>query len=378
MNKTQNKYPEQYIRLQKVLKKRDLDAVLAISFENVYWLSQSLIHTQKSIPDRLAIVLSIRGEDPVFLVCSIEESLVRSDSWIKDIRCYEEFEQSPIQALAEIMHKKGLSKGKIGLEKHYLCASYYEELKSILPKAEWINISKDFEKLRMIKTEREIEILQKAALNTEKAMIDTFLESKPGDAEKDVLNRIILKTLNAGGMEANGSFGSGPKSAVAHPIADNTPLEKGGIVSVDFGASFQGYYSDLGRTAVVEKSSDRQNKIYHDLYDVQRRCIDMIRPGVKVSDIFKAAYNGLNEAGLELSLSHVGHGIGLIMHEEPMLSPFNDLTLQENMVINIEPFYVTDEGYHSEDTMLVTTEGAKIFSNYYDHSSIIPITAKGK
>ncbi len=368
--------PEQYARVQENLKKLNLDGMLAISLENFYWLSGALVTTMKSIPDRIGAVLSILDEDPVLLTCSIEESLVVDATWIKDVRTYEEFKQSPIVVLADIMRQKGLGKGRIGVEMDYLVACYYEELKRELPEVELVDVSVLYRKMRMVKTPREIKILSHAAFATEEAMTRTFWEAKPGDREIDVLNNMIIKTMQAGGSQPSGSFGTGPKSAVAHPFADESPLRNGDIVSVDFGACFDGYYSDIGRTAVVGASGERQNRIYQSLYDVQRRLIDMVRPGVKACDIYFKAVELLHAAGIDLSLSHVGHGLGLSIHEEPLLSPFCEQPLLENMIINIEPFYVTDEGYHSEDSMIVTKDGVELLSTFADHSKIIPITNK--
>lgn len=369
---------EQYKRVQEALKKKNIDAMLAISMENFFWLSQSLINTMKSIPDRLGIILSPLDEEPTVLVCSIEESLVRDDSWIQDIQTYEEFTQSPIAVLADIMQKRGLSHSRIGIEMDYIVAKYYNELKRELPNVELVDVSSLYKELRMVKTTQEINILSYAARSTEEAITKAFWESQPGDREVDVLNNMIIKTLKAGGAQPNGSFGTGAKSAIAHPIADESVLKQGEIVSVDFGACYGGYYSDIGRTAVVGQSSIKQNKIYTALYDVQRYLIDMVRPGIKACDIYFKAVELMEKAGIKLSLSHVGHGIGLVLHEDPLLSPLNDQILMENMVINIEPFYVTDEGYHSEDTLLVTSDGYKILSDFADHSKIIPIIKKGE
>lgn len=370
--------PEQYRRVQEALKEKNLDAMLAISMENFFWLSQSLVTTMKSIPDRLGIVLTPLNEEPTILVCSIEESLVRDDSWIQDIQTYEEFTQSPIAVLAEIMRKRGLSHSRIGIEMDYIVARYYDELKRELPDIELVDVSDTYRKLRMIKTPKEIEILAYAARSTEEAITRAFWEAKPGDKEIDVLNNMIIKTLKSGGSQPSGSFGTGPKSAIAHPIADKSPLKNGEIVSVDFGACYGGYYSDIGRTAVVGQSNARQNEIYTSLYDVQRYLIDMVRPGIKACSLYFKAVELLEKAGLKLSLSHVGHGIGLAIHEDPLLSPLNEQVLMENMIINIEPFYVTDEGYHSEDTLIVTSDGCRILSDFADHSKIIPITEKGE
>ncbi|MCR4398726.1 MAG: Xaa-Pro peptidase family protein [Firmicutes bacterium] len=364
---------QQYQRVQDTLRTKNLDGLLAISMENVYWLSEALIKTQKSIPDRLAVVLCPLGEHPTMLVCSIEESLVRRDTWISDLRTYVEFAQSPVSAVADIMRSRGLDRGRVGIEKGYVCALHYEEFLRELPGVAWVDVSADFERMRMIKTPREIEIIRHAAVSTEKAIMEAFRESKPGDTERAVVNRIILKTLEAGADAASGTFGAGPKSAIAHPFADDSPLRPGDIVSVDFGGEFRGYHSDLGRTAVVDKPSDRQERLYTQLYDIQRRLIDGVRPGVKACELFRKADEWMRRAGIPISLPHVGHGLGLALHEYPLLSPFNEEPLQEDMVINIEPFHVADEGYHAEDTMVVRKDGAELLSDFADHSRIIRI-----
>lgn len=370
---TYKSLPDQYLRVQKTLKERNIDAIVAFSLTNFYWLSNAYVKTMESIPDRLGAVISIADEDPVLLTCSIEESLVLDDSWIKDVRTYEEFKQSPIAVLAEILREKGLSKATVGIEMDFLAAQFYDELKYELPEVKLVNVAKDFLLMRMVKTPREIEILSHASFATEKAMVESFYAAREGQLETDVLNNIYIRTLKSGGAQPSATFGVGPKSALAHPFAEEKPLAHGHIVSVDFGANFKGYNSDIGRTAVVGCSNDRQNKIYTSLYDVQRRVIDMIKPGVKASDLYYECVRRLHDYGIDLSLSHCGHGLGLGLHELPIFSPLCDIIIEENMVVNVEPFFVTDEGYHSEDSMLVTKDGVKLLSTYADHSHIIQI-----
>ena len=88
--------PGQYMRVQNKMQEKHLDAIIAFSLENFYWLSGTYITTMQSIPDRLGAVVCILDEDPVLLTCSIEEMQVRAESWIKDVRTYEEFKESPI------------------------------------------------------------------------------------------------------------------------------------------------------------------------------------------------------------------------------------------------------------------------------------------
>jgi Xaa-Pro aminopeptidase len=227
--------------------------------------------------------------------------------------------------------------------------------------------------MRMVKTQREIDILSYGAFETEKALTTGVWEARPGDRELDVSNNMIFKALHAGGIVSGIlTFGAGKKSIIAHPTADKIPLKYGDILSIDFAATFEGYYADINRTAVVGEYDERQDRLYTSLYDVQRYLIDMVRPGVKACDIYFKAIELLHAAGLDLAISHVGHGLGIGLHEDPLLSPVCQQPLLENMVINIEPFSVsTGEGYSAEDTMLVTKDGAKILSSFADHSKIL-------
>src|SRR5262245_2285856 len=102
-------------RLEGLVRESGYDAVVATSLANVYYASSALVMTQASIPDRLAsVVWPARGE-PVFVVCSIEASLARRDSWIKDIREYEEFATSPVALIAEALSKSAQPLKQVGV-----------------------------------------------------------------------------------------------------------------------------------------------------------------------------------------------------------------------------------------------------------------------
>ncbi|HET8629793.1 MAG TPA: aminopeptidase P family N-terminal domain-containing protein, partial [Thermomicrobiales bacterium] len=100
-------------RMRAALASADLDAVIALSPENVFYLSRALILTQRYIPDRLAVVVWPREGEPTFIVCAIEQELARQDSWIADLRTYVEFRDSPVALLADVLAERGLARGRL-------------------------------------------------------------------------------------------------------------------------------------------------------------------------------------------------------------------------------------------------------------------------
>ena len=122
-------------RLKEKMAETGVDAVVAVSPENTYYLSGVFIRTQISVRDRLALVVWPTGDEPTYIVCNIEESLARAHSPIKDIRTYVEFAESPIAKLAEVLEDRGLARGTLGIEERFFTAHSYHELQRRAPKA---------------------------------------------------------------------------------------------------------------------------------------------------------------------------------------------------------------------------------------------------
>lgn len=165
-----------YEKLKQEMKKQNFDVVIAISPENVLYFSETYIQTQKSIRDRLAIAVLPLEQDPAMIACVIEEPTVENECWIKDRRYYFEFKESPIQFLVDVLTERGLLNKRIGIEMDYLSAAYYRELMQRLPNVKIESCLHTFNVVRSIKEEREIEILQHAALVTRDAYTEAISE----------------------------------------------------------------------------------------------------------------------------------------------------------------------------------------------------------
>lgn len=175
-----------YDRLKKYMAEDGIDVAVIISPANTIYFSETYIMTQKDIPDRLAItVLPLSGE-PAIIACCIEQNTVDSETWIKDRRYYVEFQQSPIDFLADVLEERGLADARIGIELGYLTASYYQELMHRMPNINLVNCKRIFEKVRMIKEPKEIKYLADAANITRVAMEKGLQEVHPGCTEREL------------------------------------------------------------------------------------------------------------------------------------------------------------------------------------------------
>lgn len=364
-------------RLKNLMKEKAIDVVIALSPENVLYSSSANIITQKMLRERLALTVFTQNDEPVFIVCGIEESLAQEDSWIKDIRTYVEFKESPIEVLVKVLKEKGLEDSNIAIEKKYLSAHYYEELVGLLPSRKFIESESIFDRLRAIKSPVEIEILRRAATITRETMDEVFAEVKPGDTEKQIANRLISRLLEKGANEHEFVvLSTGKRSKLIHPIPQDIPLKEGDVVKVDFGGKFDGYYSDVARTYLVGNVDSRKEYILSSLAEIHRQVISNAKVGAKFSELYNLCKGLFIEKGMPFFMPHIGHSMGIGLHEEPILSPLNHDTLEENMILNIEPICIdqqSDSGYHIEDLVLITKNGPEILtgSSLNEHPLII-------
>ena len=352
-----------------------LDLLLAASLENFTYITDTYLLSHLIIPDRLCMALMPREGDPWAFICHNEERQTRSDTWITDINTYVEFRETPMRALAELLKDRGLGSARIGIEKKFLAACYVEELAASLPEATLVGADPVFDAARAVKTPAEIEILTKAAISTEKAILASFQAAKPGDTEKKVADDMTARVLNAGATSRWIVFAAGENTAVNHPFPGSKTLVRGEILRVDFGAVFGGYQSDVARTAVIGPPNEEQRSIYKRLLEVQRETISAARPGARACDVYNTYKRGIEKRGLPLISQAIGHGLGIGLHEFPVLQADEKAELKPGMVLNVEPAVVDSKRfvYHKEDLFVVTEDDPKILTTVMDTEDLYVI-----
>ena len=354
-------------RLRALMAKENHEVVVVMSPENTLYFAETYIMTQTAVRDRLAIMVIPIDKDPILIGCSIETENIEAETWIKDKRYYTEFVHNPVAVLANVLKEKGYENSKIGLELSYLMVNYYQDLVSLLPKAEFLNCTHLFDKIRMIKDQKELGILTRAAQSTLKMMLKALQDTHPGDTEEMFASKVKTNMLNDG-AEAIAFFmiGTGKDTLMAHKVADKTILQDGEICRIDWAGLYNPvYWSDVARTFIIGKEEPSMLNHIKNFAEVYYKTIDMMRPGVKPSELFLFCKKQMEEKGLQFTPPHIGHSIGLILHEFPMLSPKEDITLEENMVFNVEPACITPNGrkIHMEDLIQITATGYKVLSD---------------
>src|SRR5262249_37286651 len=283
----------------------------------------------------------------------------------------------PIIAFADLLKERGLVKGRIGYESTRLHAQAYLDLRRVLPDIELVPVDHPVEAVQSVKTPTEIEQLRYAAQTTLEAVLDAAAKAKPGDSELSVSANISHQITSNGGIYAFMVFSSGARALGAHPEASRQPLEEGTIWRVDLGGRFFEFmHSDLARTGVVGEANTRQQEIMAALHAIQHAGFEAIAPGRAAKDVFNAVDSEFKRQGLPFSMPHVGHGLGIGLHEPPILEPKNDTPLEPGMVINVEPMVkLEDQGecYHTEDLALVTEDGYELLTK--PQEELIPITS---
>ncbi len=220
--------------------------------------------------------------------------------------------------------------------------------------------------LRMIKSRTELERISIAQKITEEAFTELLDSVRVGAKESDLALELefLMRKKGASGVSFDLITITGKKTSMPHGVPGGCRIRSGDFVTFDIGAIYDGYHSDMTRTLAVGNVSDEQREIYSIVLKAQTAALSKVRPGVKASDIDKAARDIITEHGLGEYFKHsTGHGVGLMIHEQPFVSAKSATILSSGMVITVEPgIYLPDKfGVRIEDMAVVTKDG---YSNF--------------
>lgn len=220
---------------------------------------------------------------------------------------------------------------------------------------------------RQIKTAAEIECIRKAQAITDKCFAHILGFIKRGMTEKEVAAEMeyYMKKQGADGLAFDTIAVYGLKSALPHGVPGNEVLGEGGFFTMDFGASYGGYCSDMTRTVVIGKASAEMKKIYKTVLEAQKAGIAAIKDGGSCKSADAVARKIIEDNGYGEYFTHsLGHSLGLEIHESPVCSPNSADTLRAGMFMTVEPgIYIEGlGGVRIEDMVLVTENGCENFT----------------
>ncbi len=253
-------------------------------------------------------------------------------------------------------------------EDEYMSASTYNKYIEVFNKFEFIPKSAEIERLRMIKSDKELEFIRQAEQISVDAFNHVIKYIKPGVSECDIAAELeyYMKKQGADGTSFDTIVLSSERTALPHGMPSNHKFKIGDFVLMDFGCKYKGYCSDMTRTVAVGDPSKQQKEIYEIVKQAQQIGIDTIKCGIKgcVPDFAAREYITQNGYGDYFGHS-LGHGVGLLIHELPNLSPTSEIVLEENMVVSCEPgIYIYGFcGVRIEDLICVKQNGIENFTN---------------
>jgi Xaa-Pro dipeptidase len=317
-----------------------------------------------------ALVLSAKGSS--FYVCpAFEEGRAREqianspDGNQPDVRIWQE-DESPYQRIAQGLKERGIATGKIGMEETMRFV-FVDGIAKAAPQATITSATPVTGGCRMIKSAHEVELMRLAAHVTLAAYEAAYLATTDGTTQPQFAE--LVRTAHARlGFDGGADVQVGEFSAFPHGSVTPQVVHEGTIVLMDGGCTVEGYQSDISRTFVLGKASDKMKSVFDIVHRAQAAALAAARPGVECGSIDAAARKVITDAGYGPDYKYfthrLGHGLGMDGHEWPYLVRGNPVKLQANITTSDEPgIYIRGEfGVRLEDDMHVTENGAELFT----------------
>ncbi|MBB5159863.1 M24 family metallopeptidase [Saccharopolyspora phatthalungensis] len=358
-------------RARRLLEESSIDAIVVAWPENVGYVS-GFYHPDLHLTwERLHVVVWASGHEPVFVVPRPREQnwmANTSQPWgpddqrphIDDIRGFDGEHAAAMHVIGDALEEHGITAGTVGVEFRSAPYRIVRGLQKRFPKLTFADAWPLLNEMRKIKTAAEVELITSINQLTAQAMGKVLSTVEPGETERSVASRLTHTLLDAGADELSHTvFGGDCRGGQWHPWPSERLLEKGDVLRADWGIRKNGYRSDIARTTVVGTANAHQRDHFSRILEVFDIVVDSVCPGVVASEIFQLAKKNYERLGLEFRWPIVGHGIGLVLHEEPHLTPEYDDPIVEGMLLEIELGWVDENvGYHYEDLVHVGPSGA--------------------
>jgi len=283
-------------------------------------------------------------------------------------------ERKPVEAIVRLLQEHDVK--RLAFESAVTYSTYQEWNKSF--GVELVPTNGLVEKLRMCKDEAELAVIRQAVRIADEAFQHILSYIKPGVRELDIALELeyFMRKQGADAAAFDIIVASGVRGALPHGRASEKVIQAGEMVTLDFGAAFGGYNSDITRTVSVGEPDPKMKEIYEIVLRAQQAGVEALRPGITGKEADAVTRDIISAAGYGDQYGHsAGHGLGMDVHELPNLSTISTYVLEPGMLVTMEPgIYISGlGGVRIEDDCLITENGCEILTRSTKELLILPV-----
>ena len=350
-------------KIQRSLQQRKLDAVLITEPHNRRYLS-GYTAADHGIQESSGVLLIPKKGKPWLLTDSRFSLQAEEEAQGFTIEVYKKGLYTLLKKLLPALKVQ-----RLGFESHYFLHSSVVKLEKITGeiKVELVPLLDLVERMRVIKTEQEIQLIKQSVLLNEQVFQAIHKTIAPGMTEIEIAFALeqTMRTMGAEFPIFETIVAFGTNAAKPHAVPTNRVLQDGELVLIDMGLVLHGYCSDMTRTFVVGKPKKKFRQRLRVVRKAQLTGIKAIRAGAVCREVDKTARKVIDDAGYGDFFGHsLGHGVGLAVHEAPGLGPRNRKKLQAGMIVTVEPGIYLPEwgGIRLENMVVVQEDGCEVLN----------------
>lgn len=352
-------------KLNASLRTSNLDAVILNPGPSLTHLTGLHFHMM----ERPVVLLFAKDQDPALVLPELELQKVASLSYNLQVFPYPENPSEWDDAFSRAIQALGLDGKRIGVEPRQLRVLEIDFMKNNAPEASYPDGSHVLSGLRLKKDQTEVEAMRKAVQIAQSALEATIPSIKIGMTEKELSSELVVQLLRHGSepeIPFSPIVSGGPNSANPHASPTERRLQAGDLLVIDWGATHDGYISDLTRTFAVGDIDEEYQNIHKIVQASNAAGRAAAKPGARCADVDIAARDVIEKAGYGKYFTHrTGHGVGMEGHEEPYMRGDNEQILEPGMAFTVEPgiYLPGRNGVRVEDNVVISETGVDELSD---------------
>lgn len=349
------RYEKRLTALRKYMDEHKLDVAMITTPKNIFYYTG--FHAEPY--ERFMALIVHQEQDKTYLfVPALDKEMALDHSYVKTVVTVSD-EENPYERLKDEIGNRFRT---FGIEKQKVTLDQYEQLTHWIEVENVLDMTEFIIKERMLKTEEECHLVQKAIHCIEQVLHDGIKQVKVGMSELELTAEFeyLMRKSGAEGPAFSTTVLSGENAALPHGSPGARTFKKGDFLLIDMGVVVGGYCSDISRTFVIGEETEEQKKIYETVSEATKRAIQATKRGAPIGEIDRAARSFIEEKGYGAYFNNrVGHGLGIDVHEQPSIHSENSLKVAEGFLFTIEPgIYIPQfGGVRIEENIYIGDDG---------------------